>query len=326
MTTILIEALNEVLALSGRAFDEAAVKLIGHRGPALREMLVWAQEQRAAVDYAIECLQRYTTMLDPECMCDPCPTCNAGRECGKMPHECSGTDCAQRCQCNECDHCRGVAAIEALRAATKEEPNAKPLPQAQAPLYQIAAEAPTAEAAKDAEIADLAAAQAGAVVLQEACVKLCAQEAKRLEALKWSGSNDLMAVTAERLEEQIRALTLNATAAGRELLAAKDAEIAQWSQGYVRRNLDAAEHAEEIVRLRHDIARCAARDTEQLTELERLRPLAEIWKHCERYGFPVTEGDRYVALDGDSRSYFAATPAEAVQRAMAASKSIGWEK
>ena len=316
MTTILIEALNEVLALSGRAFDEAAVKLIGHRGPALREMLVWAQEQRAAVDYAIECLQRYTTMLDPECMCDPCPTCNAGRECGKMPHECSGTDCAQRCQCNECDHCRGVAAIEALRAATKEEPNVKPSPQAQAPLYQIAAEAPTAEAAKDAEIADLAAAQAGAVVLQEACVKLCAQEAKRLEALKWSGSNDLMAVTAERLEEQIRALTLNATAAGRELLAAKDAEIAQWSQGYVRRNLDATEHAEEIARLRHDIARCAARDTEQLTELERLRPLAEIWKHCERYGFPVTEGDRYVALDSIRRSYFASTPAAAVQRAM----------
>src|SRR3990167_11221294 len=40
VTKDLLAALNEVLALSGRAFDEAAVKLIGHRGPALREMLV----------------------------------------------------------------------------------------------------------------------------------------------------------------------------------------------------------------------------------------------------------------------------------------------
>ena len=64
-----------------------------------------------AAEFAIEQLERYTTMLDPECTCEPC------QQCGNMPKECTGTECAQTCQCNECDHCHGTAAVAALRAA-----------------------------------------------------------------------------------------------------------------------------------------------------------------------------------------------------------------
>lgn len=64
-----------------------------------------------ATEYAIDCLERYTTMVDPECECEPCPQCE------KMPIDCTGTECAQTCQCNECNHCHGVAAITIMRAA-----------------------------------------------------------------------------------------------------------------------------------------------------------------------------------------------------------------
>ncbi|MBI5922555.1 MAG: hypothetical protein HY847_13050 [Betaproteobacteria bacterium] len=46
-----------------------------------------------------ESLTRAVSHYASECECEPCP------ECGKMPHECTGTECAQTCQCSDCDHC-----------------------------------------------------------------------------------------------------------------------------------------------------------------------------------------------------------------------------
>src|SRR6185437_3583686 len=69
-----------------------------------------AKPSRANIDYAIEVLDRYRLGSDPDCTCEDCPQCN------KPPSECSGTECAQTCQCSECDHCRVVAAIEGLRS------------------------------------------------------------------------------------------------------------------------------------------------------------------------------------------------------------------
>lgn len=63
---------------------------------------------RGSIEYAIEVLKRYRDGSDPDCTCDDCP------QCGRLPAECSGTQCAQTCQCSECDHCRVVAAIAGL--------------------------------------------------------------------------------------------------------------------------------------------------------------------------------------------------------------------
>ena len=64
-----------------------------------------------AAEHVIECLERYTTMMDPECTCGLCP------ECGKIPADCSGTECAKTCQCSPCDHCMATWAIAGLRDA-----------------------------------------------------------------------------------------------------------------------------------------------------------------------------------------------------------------
>ena len=60
---------------------------------------------------ALERLEYYLDALDSYCDCEDCP------ECGKRPHECSGTECAQTCQCRYCDRCLTLDAAEALRQA-----------------------------------------------------------------------------------------------------------------------------------------------------------------------------------------------------------------
>jgi hypothetical protein len=70
-----------------------------------------ASLERRAMEFAREQLQRHVDMLLQECDCEECP------ECGKLPHECSGTTCAQTCQCTTCDHCSAVDAIDSLAAA-----------------------------------------------------------------------------------------------------------------------------------------------------------------------------------------------------------------
>lgn len=80
-------------------------------GEANARLIAAAPDLLDALEYCKEQLSRYVTMLDPECTCEPCP------ECGKMPSECTGTECAQTCQCNECDHCHGVMAVAAASAA-----------------------------------------------------------------------------------------------------------------------------------------------------------------------------------------------------------------
>ncbi len=62
----------------------------------------------ATAEYVIYRLGRYVYAVDPDCNCEPC------EQCGLMPAECTGTDCAATCQCNECDHCHGVAALKYL--------------------------------------------------------------------------------------------------------------------------------------------------------------------------------------------------------------------
>jgi len=59
--------------------------------------------------------------LDPGiCECRECP------ECGRMPSECTGTECANTCQCSECGHCRiqfARAELKKLPSAVETEPN-----------------------------------------------------------------------------------------------------------------------------------------------------------------------------------------------------------
>lgn len=69
---------------------------------------------RGSIEYAIEVLKRYRDGSDPDCTCDDCP------QCGRLPAECSGTQCAQTCQCSECDHCRVLAAIDGLKGSPQE--------------------------------------------------------------------------------------------------------------------------------------------------------------------------------------------------------------
>lgn len=45
-----------------------------------------------------------------ECECDICG------QCGKMPRECSGTRCAETCQCSVCDHCIASSLIAEHKA------------------------------------------------------------------------------------------------------------------------------------------------------------------------------------------------------------------
>lgn len=70
-----------------------------------------ATDLALAMEFAKDQLQRHVDMLLQECDCEECP------ECGKLPHECSGTACAQTCQCTACDHCLATDAIDGLTDA-----------------------------------------------------------------------------------------------------------------------------------------------------------------------------------------------------------------
>lgn len=70
-----------------------------------------ATDLARVMEFAKDQLQRHVDMLLQECDCEECP------ECGKLPHECSGTTCAQTCQCTTCDHCLATDAIDGLTDA-----------------------------------------------------------------------------------------------------------------------------------------------------------------------------------------------------------------
>lgn len=70
-----------------------------------------ATDLARVMEFAKDQLQRHVDMLLQECDCEECP------ECGKLPHECSGTTCAQSCQCTTCDHCLASDAIDGLTDA-----------------------------------------------------------------------------------------------------------------------------------------------------------------------------------------------------------------
>jgi hypothetical protein len=58
----------------------------------------------------MECLERCQDQAFQSCECEQC------QECGLMPDECSGTECARTCQCSTCEHCQNKDSIEALRS------------------------------------------------------------------------------------------------------------------------------------------------------------------------------------------------------------------
>ena len=69
-----------------------------------------SEQQKQAIEWAIERLELCQDQAFQSCECEEC------QQCGKMPDECTGTDCAKTCQCSSCDHCGNEAAITELRA------------------------------------------------------------------------------------------------------------------------------------------------------------------------------------------------------------------
>lgn len=65
---------------------------------------------REAIEFTAECLERCQDQAFQACECESCP------QCGKMPDECTGTDCSKTCQCSTCEHCVNEEAINGLRA------------------------------------------------------------------------------------------------------------------------------------------------------------------------------------------------------------------
>ena len=70
---------------------------------------------RRAVEWAFERLEICQDQAFQSCECEECD------QCGKMPDECSGTDCAKTCQCSTCDHCSNALAMTELRALLDAE-------------------------------------------------------------------------------------------------------------------------------------------------------------------------------------------------------------
>lgn len=67
------------------------------------------QQLKKAIEWAVERLEICQGQAFQSCECEECP------QCGLMPDECTGTDCAKTCQCSTCDHCGNESAIAALR-------------------------------------------------------------------------------------------------------------------------------------------------------------------------------------------------------------------
>ena len=97
---------------AGREAIEAALAAQG-QGDAWRQTVEFARDQ----------LINHVQMCSPECTCEPCP------ECGKQPSDCSGTACAQTCQCSACDYCQARDAAAGLTRLL----SAPPAPPARLP-------------------------------------------------------------------------------------------------------------------------------------------------------------------------------------------------
>lgn len=62
------------------------------------------------IEWAIERLEICQDQAFQSCECEEC------QQCGKMPDECSGTECAKTCQCSTCDHCSNELVLAELRS------------------------------------------------------------------------------------------------------------------------------------------------------------------------------------------------------------------
>lgn len=75
-----------------------------------------------AIEWAFERLEICQDQAFQSCECEEC------EQCGKMPDECSGTECAMTCQCSTCDHCSNALAMAELRALLDAPASAKAEP------------------------------------------------------------------------------------------------------------------------------------------------------------------------------------------------------
>ena len=65
---------------------------------------------RRTIQFALSQLEICQYQAFQDCECETC------LECGKMPDECTGTECAKTCQCSTCEHCMNEWVMEELRA------------------------------------------------------------------------------------------------------------------------------------------------------------------------------------------------------------------
>lgn len=65
---------------------------------------------RHSIEFARDCLVICQDQAFQSCECESC------RECGLMPDQCTGTDCAKTCQCTTCEHCMNKDSIDSLSA------------------------------------------------------------------------------------------------------------------------------------------------------------------------------------------------------------------
>jgi len=93
-----------------------------------------------AIEWAFERLEICQDQAFQTCECEEC------EQCGKMPDECSGTECAKTCQCSTCDHCSNALAMAELRALLEAPipfpgyppvPEDRKLPAAQPQVEQV---------------------------------------------------------------------------------------------------------------------------------------------------------------------------------------------
>jgi hypothetical protein len=70
-----------------------------------------AARRRRSGNYLMAALEVFVAKSRCECL-----NCTG---CGRTPKECSGTDCSRTCDCQQCDHCQGEAAISAWRDARR---------------------------------------------------------------------------------------------------------------------------------------------------------------------------------------------------------------
>lgn len=108
-------SLNQTVTITGATYDrlQDAANQRDELRAAVERQAAEIQRMAGVLRYAEDCLQKYGDYD----MCD-CETCE---ECGKEPRDCSGTPCAQDCQCNECRHCHAEMCLEAIKASLDAE-------------------------------------------------------------------------------------------------------------------------------------------------------------------------------------------------------------